>query len=231
MVKVRFDIVVVTFLTFILVILGNSLVNINKSIYESVDKEEWSIGYPASDEAIAVTTLEELAMATEYGYPFAIIVDSDKVKKTNYYSQLNGDRTVEKKVPFSIWFNRALNGSYYDRMYIVELSDGQRVPVLMLDGVLDLSEDKVVLPIGEAEFLSKKTDYLEALDKKYDLSESAAEQWYVNASGKDMTIFTDYKDKVETLKTTNWTIVGVVVALYAIISTIGIWKSYKRENA
>ncbi len=231
MVKVRFDIVVATFLIFIMVILGNSFVNINKSFYESLDEEVGFIGYPASEDTIAVTTLEELAVATEYGYSFAIIVDSDNVKKTNYYSQLNGNRTVEKKSRFSIWFNRALGGNYYDRMYIVELADKQRVPVLMLDGVLDLSEDTVVLPIGEAEFLSEETDYLEALDKKYDLSESAAEQWYVNASGKDMTIFTDYKDKVETLETVNWTIVGVAFVLYTIISTIYISKSYKRKDA
>lgn len=231
MVKVRFDIVIATFLIFIMVILGNSFVNINKSVYESLDEEIGFIGYPASEDTIAVTTLEELALATEYGYSFAIIVDSDNVKKTNYYSQLNGNRTVEKKSRFFIWFNRALGGNYYDRMYIVELADKQRVPVLMLDGVLDLSEDTVVLPVGEAEFLSEKTDYLEALDKKYELSESAAEQWYVNASGKDMTIFTDYKDKVETLENVNWTIVGVGFVLYTIISTIYISKSYKRKDA
>lgn len=230
MVKVRFDIVVATFLIFILVILGNAFVNINQSFYESLDEEVGFIGYPACDDTVVVTSLEELAQATESGYPFSIIVDSDKVKKTNYYLQLNGGNTVEKKSRFSIWFNRALEGSYYDRMYIVELADKQRVPVLMLDGVLDLSEETVVLPIGEAEFLREKTDYLDALDEKYDLSESAAEQWYVNASGKDMTIFTDYKDKAETLKNINWTIVGVAVGLYAIISTIYIWKSYKREN-
>lgn len=229
MVKVRFDVVVVTFMIFILVILGNGFVNINKGFYESVDKEEVLIGYPASDEAIAVTTIEELALVTEYGYPFAIVTDSDNVKKTNYYSQLNGSEEIEKQFAFSVWFNRALNGAYYDRMYIVELEDGHRVPVLMMDGILDLSEDTVALPLGEVEFLSEKPEYLKELNEKYELSEYVEEQWYVNASGDDMTIFTDYTDKVDVLKTTNWTIIGVGFVLYLIGSTVFILRSRRRQ--
>lgn len=227
--KVRFDIVVAAFLIILLDILGNSFININKGHFESLNKDEYRIGYPASDDAIAVNTLKELETATEDGYPFAITTDSDRVKKTNYYLQLNGDGTVEKKSRFSIWYNRALGGNYYDRIYIVELADKQRVPVLMLDGVLDLSGNSVILPIGEAEFLSEETDYLKALDEKYDLSKSAAEQWYVNASGKDLTIFTHYKEKAEALKTTNRVIIGVVLVLYSVISTIFILKKGKKK--
>lgn len=229
MVKVRFDIIVAAFLIFFLDILGNSFININKGHFESLDKDGYKIGYPAGEETIAVTTLTELAMATEYGYPFAIVADSDNVKKTNYYLQLNGDGTVEKKSRFSIWFNRALGGNYYDRIYIVELADEQRVPVLMLDGVLDMSENIVIFPVGKAKFLSEETDYLNALDKKYDLSESAAKQWYVNASGKDLTIFTHYKEKAESLKTTNRVIIGVTLVLYSVISTILIRKKGKKK--
>lgn len=228
MVKVRFDIVVATFLVFILVILGNAFVNINKSFFKTLDEEGSFIGYPAIESTLAVTNLEQLAIATEYGERFAIVVDSDKIEATNYYSQLNGSRTVKKMSRFSIWFNRALNGSYYDRMYIVELEDDQFVPVLMMDGVIDMSEEMVILPVGETEFLSEKTDYLEELGEKYDLIESDAEQWYVNASGKDLTIFTDYKEKAEALKTTNWTIIGVSIALYAVISTVCMAKSKRK---
>lgn len=230
MVKVRFDIVVATFIIFILVILGNGFVNINKSFYESADKKETIIGYPASDEAIAVTTMEELVMATEYGYSFAIVTDSDKVKKTNYYSQLNGSEKIEKQFAFSIWLNRALNGAYYDRLYIVELEDGNRIPVLMMDGVVDMSKDVVALPLGEVEFLSDKPQYLKELNKKYELSEYVDEQWYVNASGDEMTIFSDYTKKVDALKTINWTIIGVSFALYSIISTILMVKG-RMKNA
>lgn len=230
MVKVRFDIVVVTFLAFLLVILGNSFVNFNKSFFEEQDGSGVLIGYPATEESLAVTTLEELAIATEWGYPFAIVVDSDNIQKTNYYAPLKGDDTVKKMSRFSIWFNKALQGNNYDRIYIVELADEQRVAVRMLDGVLDLSEDMAVLPVGEAEFLSEETEYLTALDEKYDLCESVAKQWYVNASGKDMTTYMDYRDKIEALKTTNWIIVGVIVAFYAIASTVYIVKLRKKNN-
>lgn len=229
MVKVRFDIVVATFLIMLLIILGNGFVNINKGFYESMEEWETRIGYPPSDEAIAVTTIEEMAMAAEYGDSFSIVVDSDNVKKTSYYSQMNGSEKIGKWSAFSIWFNRALNGAYFDRMYIVELEDGHRVPVLMMDGILDLSEDTVALPLGEVKFLSKKPDYLKELDKKYELSEYVDNQWYVDASGKEMTIFSDFMDRAEKLKNTNWTIFGVGFVLYTIISTILMVKARKKR--
>lgn len=230
MVKVRFDIVVASFVIIILVILGNSLVNINKSYYENLEDDMYFIGCPPKEDTLAVATLEQLAIATEWGSYFAIVAEPDKVIKTNYYLQLNGGSEVEKKSRFSIWFNRALGGNYYDRVYIVELQDGQRVPILVLDGVLDLSEDMVIFPVSEAEFLQEETEYLEALDKKYDLSESAATQWYVNASGDDLTMFMRYTEKVEALKTTNWTIIGIAIAFYTIGSTVYFYKRARREN-
>ena len=229
MVKVRFDIVVVTFLMVILVIFGNAFVNINRSFYKSMDEDVAFNGYPATEDTIEVTTMEELAEAEEEGDSFVIVVDPDNVKKTSYYAELNGSNKVEKMSRLSVVFNRAMHGSYYDRVYIVELEDGQFVPVLMMDGVIDLSGKKVTLPVGEVEFLSKKADYLEELGKKYDFSEIDSKQWYVNASGKDMTIFTDFADKAEALKTTNWAIIGVAVALYAVVSTVYIVKSRRKS--
>lgn len=226
MVKVRFDIVVAAFLIFFLVIVGNSVVNINKGYYEESEMRG-CVGCPPSENTIAAMTLEHIAVAEEMGYGFSIVADPDKVKATNYYSNLKGDRTVEKKSRFSIWHNRALGGSFYDRVYIVELQDGNVVPVLMLDGVLDLSGDMVIFPVGEVEFPQKELDYLTALDKKYDLSESVEGQWYVNASGRDLTLFTDYRDKAESVKTTSEILIGVGIFLYAILSTVYFVKRRK----
>ncbi len=228
--KTRLDIVAATFLVLVLIILGNAFVNINKSFYEDVEKSKASSGYPASDEAIFVTNIQELLSAYEERDTFAIVTDSDNVKKTNYYSQLNGSEKIGKWSAISVLFNRALNGAYFDRMYIVELEDGHKVPVLMMDGILDLSEDTVTLPLGEVKPLSKKPNYLIELNEKYELSEYVDEQWYVDASGKDMTIFQDFRVKAEALVNTNWTIFGVGFVLYTIISTIIMVKRRKKNK-
>lgn len=230
MVKVRFDIVVVAFLTFLLVILGNAFVNINKDFFESQGADAYMIGYSANKDTLAVTTIEQLAMATEMGYPFALVVDSDKVKPTDYYWQLNGAKEVKKMPRFMVWYNRALGGNYYDRVYVVELKDGQMVPVVMFDGVVDLSKDVAVLPIGEAKFLTEKKDFLEDLDKKYDFAETAAAQWYVNASGEELTLLGAFGEKAGGLKTINWTIVVVIVVLYSVASTVYFSKKRSRDS-
>lgn len=228
--KTRLDIVAATFLVLVLIILGNVFVNINKDFYRDVEKRKSSKGYPANAEAIFVTNIQELLSASEERATFAIVTDSDNVKKTNYYSQLNGSEKIGKWSAVSVLFNRSLNGAYFDRMYIVELEDGHKVPILMMDGILDLSEDTVTLPLGEVKSLSKKPDYLIELNKKYELSEYVDEQWYVDASGKNVTIFQDFMVKAETLENTNWTIFGVGFVLYTIVSTIIIVKRRKKNK-
>lgn len=220
MVKVRFDIVVFTFIWVILVILGNSFVNFEKDFYEDAPEYSTSVGYPPSEDALVVTNMDELEAAMEEDSRFTIEVDTDNVKKTNYVKEQHTNLAVQKVPGFFVLAFKALEGTVYDRMYIVELEDGERIPVLMFGDALDFSEDSIKLPIGEIKEFNKKKEYLEELDDKYELSGSDVGYWYVDASGESLTSDLDFTNKRDKVESTNWAIICIGFVLYTIISSV-----------
>lgn len=228
MVKVRFDIVVFMFIWIILVILGNSFVNFEKDFYEDASERSGSVGYPPSDEALVVTTMDELEAAMEEDDEFTIEVDTDKIKKTNYVKQQHTDLAVQKMPGFFVLAFGALEGNVYDRMYIVELENGERVPVLMFGDTLDFSEDTIKLPIGEVKEFNKKKDYLKELDDKYELGGSDVGYWYIDANGDSLTADLDFTNKLDKVECTNWAIIFVGFVIYSIVSTVYMVKARKK---
>lgn len=220
MVKVRFDIVVFTFIWVILVILGNSFVNYEKDFYENAPEYSNSVGYPPSEDALVVTNMDELEAAMEEDDRFTIEVDTDNIKKTNYVKEQHTDNAVHKVPGFFVLAFGALEGTVYDRMYIVELEDGERVPVLMFGDALDFSEDTIKLPVGEIKEFSKKKEYLKELDDKYELGGSNVGYWYVDANGDFLTADLDFTNKRDKVESTNWIIICVGFILYTIVSSV-----------
>ena len=228
MVKVRSDIVAFTILMVLLVLLGNSFVHFERELYEDARKSSSDVGFPPSDSAIIVTTMDELEAAMENGDEFSIKVETDNITKTGYYKEQHTDNAPQKIPGFFVHLFTTLESKIYDRMYIVELEDGERVPVLMYGKVLDFSEDTMLLPIGEKVSFKKSREYLEKLDDKYGLSGDKATYWYIDAAGDQFTLDLEFREKQEQVYTTNILIMLACFILYCIISTVYLVKARKK---
>lgn len=224
MVKVRADIVLVIFVLFFIVAFGNYFFPAEKKAYKQAETSGYEIGMPADSSVTVVSTLQELEEGKRI---FAIKVDKSKLTKTNYYfSNTHRDKGAFKSNPIVMGIRYAYEDETFDRIYVVELEDGNRIPVRIFERALDLSDDTIVLPIGETKKLANSYGPLEAIDEKYDLTAADATKWYVDASGywfRQSYIL----DKVNT-SSRNWGIIGIGVILYAIVSTVGFMRARKK---
>lgn len=227
MVKVRSDIILVTFVLFFVVALGNYFFPAERREYKKAEPSGYDIGMPADSSVTVVSTLQELEEAADSQRIFAIKVDKSKLTKTDYYySNTYRKNGAFKANPFVMGIRYAYDNETYDRIYVAELEDGNRIPVRIFERALDLSDDTIVLPIGEITKL-KSSEMLEAVDEKYDLTATDAVKWYVDASGYYFR--QDYLlDKAAT-GTRNWGIVCIGVVLYVIVSTIGFMRARKKQ--
>ena len=104
---------------------------------------------PADDTVTVVSTMEELEKSEEESGRFAIRVQKDKLKKTSYYYITGSDNGAFHSNPVFMAFNYAFSDKSYDRVYVAELEDGNRILVRIFERAADLSGSTVTLPIGK----------------------------------------------------------------------------------
>ncbi len=230
MVKVRFDIVVFTFIWIILVVLGNYFVTpVERTMFEEMDSVFDYEGYPANEYVDVVTTWAEIEAAVEDYDTFAIQVEKDKIQPTNYFATMKSSGVgFSKSNAFLEHAKSVISNEQRDRLYVVELADGNRVVVQMYSKVLDLSKDTITLPIGDYKKLSKSMTTLEEIDKKYDLTIEDATSSIINATGYHFCLDSEVSEKIDARYTLNMIIIGVGFALYTILSTIAMVVARKK---
>ena len=227
----RGDIILATFSLVLLVLFGNCFVSYEKDVYKNTKADRYAVGYPADENYVqVVSTMEELEKAYDEDRRFAIKVDTDKIQKTSHYSSLQkeGDGFIKAPVFFIHMFS-VLDKYPYDRVYVIELEDGNRIPVQMYGDALDFSQDSITLPVAEKKFYANPTKTLTAIDKKFDLTTEDATTWMVNASGYSLTLQDEFRDKRDLVFVINWGIIVGGMIIYTIVSTILIVKKRKRN--
>lgn len=230
MVKIRFDIVVFTIIWIILVVVVNFFIPpYERTIFEEMDTVFDYEGYPANQYVDVVTTWDEIETATENYDRFAIQVDTDKIQPTSYFGSMNTSGvSFSKSNAFLKHAQSVISNDCSDRLYVVELADGNRVVVQMYPRVLDLSSDRITLPIGEYKTLSQSMETLEAIDEKYDLTIDNATSSLINATGSHFCNEDVVREKRDSVYTINMAIIAGGFILYTIISTIMIVVTRKK---
>lgn len=233
MYKVRFDIVLFTIIWVFLVVLVNFfLPPYERTIYEEMDTPSTYEGYPVNEYVDVVTTWSEIETAIENYDNFSIQVDTDKIQPTNYFDDMTSSGvSFSKSNAFLVHAQGVIGKSYSDRLYVVELADGNRVVVQMYPRVLDLSADKITLPIAEYKSLSKSMETLEAIDEKYDLTTDNATSSIINATGSHFCNEEVVREKRDSVYIMNMAIIAAGFVLYTIISTIIMVIARKKVNS
>lgn len=228
--KVRSDIVLATFVAVIIVTIANYfIVPYERALYNNLESTWYSTGYPADESTRVVTTLAEIEAAAEAYEEFAIQVATDNIKATDYFVDLtNYDSGFIKMNPIISHFRVVLGKDYFDRLYVVELEDGNRVPVQMYGRALDFSEDSITLPVAECVKYRNASKTLTAIDEKYDLTAFNATSFLVDASGSDFCHSDEVSAKRDFVYYVNWGIIIGSVFIYAIYSTVKLVKYRKR---
>ncbi|MBR4084551.1 MAG: hypothetical protein IKK33_09770 [Lachnospiraceae bacterium] len=228
----RFDIVIFAFLITFLVLFGNCFVNFEREIYEEVRPLGSYKGYSVENvrgDIMIVTTLAEIEEAVGNSDYFAIKADKKKIKKTNYFAEHDEDAGFSKIPPFFVHMFSSLEPKSYDRLYIVELEDGNYVPVKMFGETIDFSEDTITLPIAKRTLYKNPLKSLTKVNEKYELAGEKATYWYVDATGIGISCQDEFYDAQDRVVMVNWIIIMGGVILYTIISTVRLAK--KRERA
>ena len=182
----RFDIVIFAFMITLLVLFGNCFVNYEKGIYEEAKPLGSYKGYSVESsgrDIQIVTTLAEMEEAAGNSDYFAIKTDKKKIKKTNFFAEHDEDAGFTKIPPFFVHMFSSLETKSYDRLYVVELEDGNYVPVKMFGETIDFSEDTITLPIAKRTLYKKPLNSLTKVNEKYELAGDKATYWYVDANG------------------------------------------------
>ncbi len=233
MYKVRFDIVLFTIIWVFLVVLVNFfLPPYERTIYEEMDTPSTYEGYPVNEYVDVVTTWSEIETAIENYDNFSIQVDTDKIQPTNYFGDMTSSGvSFSKSNAFLVHAQGVIGKSYSDRLYVVELADGNRVVVQMYPRVLDLSAERITLPIAEYKSLSKSMETLEAIDEKYDLTTTDATSSIINATGSHFCNEEVVREKRDSVYTINMAIIATGFVLYTIISTIIMVIARKKVNS
>ena len=229
MIKVRFDIVVFTIIWIFLVILVNYFITpYERIIFEEMEVSYGYEGYPVDEYVDVVTTWDEIQSATENYDRFAIQVDTDKIQPTSYFAR--GDSSFFKSNAFLVHAQSVLSKTQDDRLYVVELEDGNRVVVQMYGRVIDLSADRVTLPIGEYDTFTSTRETLVAIDEKYDLTTPDATTSIINATGSHFCNEEAVREKRDSVYTVNMAIIAGGFFLYTIVSTIMMVVMRKKMN-
>lgn len=233
MYKVRFDIVLFTIIWVFLVVLVNFfLPPYERTIYEEMDTPSTYEGYPINEYVDVVTTWSEIETAIENYDNFSIQVDTDKIQPTNYFGDITSSGvSFSKSNAFLVHAQGVIGKSYSDRLYVVELADGNRVVVQMYPRVLDLSAERITLPIAEYKSLSKSMETLEAIDEKYDLTTTDATSSIINATGSHFCNEEVVREKRDFIYIMNMAIIAAGFVLYTIISTILMVVARKKVNS
>ncbi len=233
MYKVRFDIVLFTIIWVFLVVLVNFfLPPYERTIFEEMDTPSTYEGYPANEYVDVVTTWNEIETAVENYDNFAIQVDTNKIQPTNYFGDMTSSGvSFSKSNAFLVHAQGVIGKSYSDRLYVVELADGNRVVVQMYPRVLDLSAERITLPIAEYKSLSKSMETLEAIDEKYDLNTDNATSSIINATGSHFCNEEVVREKRDSVYIMNMAIIAAGFVLYTIISTILMIVARKKVNS
>ncbi len=173
--------------------------------------------------------MAEIEAAAEAYEEFAIQVATDNIKATDYFVDLtNYDSGFIKMNPIISHFRVVLGKDYFDCLYVVELEDGNRVPVQMYGRALDFSEDSITLPVAECVKYRNASKTLTAIDEKYDLTAFNATSFLVDASGSDFCHSDEVSAKRDFVYYVNWGIIIGSVFIYAIYSTVKLVKYRKR---
>ena len=231
MVKIRVDILCVAILLFIAVGIGNYFVPVEQGAYKKAEPASYEIGMPADDTVKVVTSMEELENAHEKDRCFAIKVKKDKLTKTSYYySNTYRKNGAFQSNPVVMGFKYAFDNQTYDRVYVAELEDGNRILVRLFERALDLSGDTLILPIGEKFTYKNSYSPFEKINETIELTTEDATRWYVDASGYYFRQ-TYLLDKVSA-SDRNWKIMAGGIVIYMIVSTVVlVVNNKKRRNA
>lgn len=216
--KVRGDIVLFTFALVIIVGLVNYCFPVEKSAYKQAESSDNEVGMPADSSVKVVSTMQELEEASSKKGYFAIQADKNKLTKTDYYfSNTYTTKGAFHSNSLAMGLTYVFEDETFDRIYVVELEDGNRIPVRIFERALDLSDDTIILPIGRQKKLGSSYKTLEKIDEEFDLTTEDATKWYVDASGSWFR--QNYiMDKAST-GARSWTIVSIGMILYIIVST------------
>lgn len=227
--RVRTDIVLFAFVLVIIVGLVNYCFPIEKNAYKQAEASGTEIGMPADSSVKVVNTMQGLEEANDEKGCFAIQVDKNKLTKTNYYfSNTYRTKGAFQSNLLAMGITYVFEDETFDRIYVVELEDGNRIPVRIFERALDLSDDTIILPIGKQKKLGSSYKPLESIDAEYDLTTADATKWYVDASGSWFR--QNYiMDKAST-GTRSWTIVTIGMILYMIVSTVVIVIAEKKQD-
>ena len=230
MTKVRVDVALIAILLFILVNVGNYFSPVEQGAYEKAEPSSYEIGMPADDSITVVSTVKELEKAQKKHRNFAIKVEKDKLTQTDYYySNTYRDNGAFKSNPVVMSFRYAFEDETYDRIYVAELEDGNRILVRLFERALDLSDDTLILPIGEKIIYKDSYSPFEKINETIELTTEDATKWYVDASGY---YFRQHylMDKVSA-SDRSWGIIIGGIVIYMIVSTVFLVMHIKRNNA
>lgn len=230
MIKIRADVVLVAMVVFLLVSVGNFFYPVEKVEYKKADPSSFEIGLPADESVKVVSTVKELEKAQKKKGHFALKVDKDKLIKTDYYySAKRRQYPPFQKNSFVMYLRYAFTDDTYDRLYVAELEDGNRILVRIFERALDLSGDSIVLPIGKKVTYADSTKAFEDVNDEYELTTEDATKWCVDASG--YWFRQEYLLKKVSASERNWGIVVGVMVVYMILSSVITLVRNKRQTA
>ena len=229
MIKVRLDVAVVAILLFVAVGFGNYFFPVEQGAYEKTEASSYEVGMPADDSVAVVSTVKELEKAQKRYRRFAIKVEKDKLTKTDYYfSNTYRDNGSFHSNPLVMGFKYAFDDETYDRIYVAELEDGNRILVRLFERALDLSEDTIILPIGEKIIYKDSYSPFEKINESIELTTEDATKWHVDASGYYFR--QNYLlDKVSA-SGRSWGIMIGGIVIYMIVSSVFLLMYNKRHS-
>ena len=160
---------------------------------------------------------------------FAIKVEKDKLTKTDYYfSNTYRDNGSFHSNPVVMGFKYAFDDETYDRIYVAELEDGNRILVRLFERALNLSEDTIILPIGEKIIYKDSYSPFEKINESIELTTEDATKWHVDASGYYFR--QNYLlDKVSA-SGRSWGIMIGGIVIYMIVSSVFLLMYNKRHS-
>lgn len=230
MIKIRADVVVVAMVVFLLVSVGNFFYPVERAEYKKAEPSSFEIGLPADESVKVVSTVKDLEKAQKKKGKFALKVDKDKLTKTDYYySAKRRQYPPFQKNPFVMYLRYAFTDDTYDRLYVAELEDGNRILVRIFERALDLSGDSIVLPIGKKVTYADSSKAFEDVNDQHKLTTKDATKWCVDASG--YWFRQEYLLKKVSASARNWGIVVGVMVAYMILSSVIIIIKKKKQNA
>ena len=142
-----------------------------------------------------MSTVAEIQAAEENNQAFALKIDASQLEKTKYvYLKQYANAGLSKGNAFQTLTAQIFERKNYDRMYIAELEDGNRIVVRLLERTMKLKGDDLILPVSECHVVTSPSENYSALADQFDVNTWEDETWYVDASGYMMVQSTAFEN-------------------------------------